>query len=933
MPLASLRATSLWRKAARKLRAVTGLSSDTPYYYYYSSTGGEAGVSAGFGNATLVFVRAIPTGDGIIRGKGGETGWEHRAGDTGIYAKYGGTAGARYLITAADVGKLLVLVSRITAIPGVIETIVNRVSLPTVACAEYVVSSAPYGIGGAIMTPANGLDFVASLDFRGLPTTAQLVALCDAILTLGNVPTSFTGATTTHRHSLIDALGSTVVVDGQAAPTTLADTITGAGADLLTATAFGAATVPLTVSEPKVSEGRQSVGLTGFSTTSFLESTGLGIQGSATAFTMAMVMRAALPVTAYEHVVTCTNADVTAGFDFYMNGYAQTLVFRGVGLGTLTVCKLSELYADTLVVQTFDGAAWRTFVNGVQTGSYAGSTFTRNTQRNMRLGIDAGTAYPAGSSVLGAVAGCDQALTAAEIAAMHLNWRKSGRLALPSGKTNPHQYDFALDILAAGGDVPATFLDRAGTDHLICYGGLRRDAGGGIRDFTANDQLVAKVGVRGIASGFWAECLIIPRVGAADARVMGTTTSYLGGWSIYSWGTAVFTNWGDGAALKGNGAVTVTAGALTHVAIRYTGSGLELWVNGVLGNTVAGGFVADVGGVFYLGAAGASGQTFVSGAGGHFVPTPAEMAANASAALAAGRCVGIAGKLQQRWSVVDDTAEAGGRVPALIKDRGLDTDPAVVRTSGLRVSRRRERAESFASTPLNYGARGWSVSSYFAGAMTGFGARAYDPYWVMLALIVHAKAGSLYQVLLSKTLANSSQGFNVYASGTLGTINFSSGNGSTAIVAPGYSVLDSDLQRVLVFGFQWTGTALQSFAKRARLGAEQPATAYAPYAGNLTFGRHPDTTANPSSDNVTLLGFMGGVGMLTLPEYQSAYDAYFAENDLVPVPDKTTRLYSQRRAAIANAGALAAMTDAMGSGETLAITGAPTLSPIYAHAA
>lgn len=268
---------------------------------------------------------------------------------------------------------------------------------------------------------------------------------------------------------------------------------------------------------------------------------------------------------------------------------------------------------------------------------------------------------------------------------------------------------------------------------------------------------------------------------------------------------------------------------------------------------------------------------------------------------------------------------ASGTVPTTLSDR-IGTDH-VTKTGSLVVSRHTMRTWAHETTPQQIGARGWSAANYASGPMTGF-AHTSAPWWMVTALIVNAKGGPPLN-FLTKTNPAGTQGLFLWGN-SLNSIFAAIGSGANFGT---YTVADSDVGRPLILGYQWTGTVLQTFAKRAKLGGDVNAPTYTPSTANLCLGRIADSASAPGTDGVTIGGVMGGLGNLTLAEYQSAYDGYFAEDDLVAVPGKTARLYSLKKTVIANGGSLAAIVDQMGSGESLPIFGAPSVGNYYAHAA
>lgn len=322
------------------------------------------------------------------------------------------------------------------------------------------------------------------------------------------------------------------------------------------------------------------------------------------------------------------------------------------------------------------------------------------------------------------------------------------------------------------------------------------------------------------------------------------------------------------------------------------------------------------------------GVTVKQAATGNGSLTTTERALFAANFASTGRLIPIAGKHEHHWDLDADIATAGpsSGAPATTTDR-VGTASMSRAGTGLTVSRRTERAFSYETTPVLRGVRGLSLANYLSVA--GGLATSATTYWLILALQIHAKAGGSFQNILSKATTNSQSGIGLYGSSNLGTLNFTHGTGSAVVSAPTVSVADAELGMTLLLGYVYTGSVLQAYARRARNGSNATATVFTPYSGAMMVGRHADTTSNPGSDNFTVLGLMGGTTPITQAEYFAAYDAFVSEEDLLEVPGKTTRLWSVKRA---QNGTLLPVPDAQGSGEVLALNGAPTLSNIYGRA-
>jgi hypothetical protein len=189
---------------------------------------------------------------------------------------------------ASDVGRIQIVVSRITAVPGVHELYCNGVWLSVPQTAYVPASMSLYlGNNDSLGYPASTVDSLGLLAFRGVPTRAQLEALVAAIRTRGDVPDAMDGAVITHRWSLRDELRGTVVVDGQTAPAQLTDTVTRAPVDALARQGS-----PVVRVIDQSADGRRLLGAMGFSASSRLEtSPGRGIQGAAAGFHVFAVAR------------------------------------------------------------------------------------------------------------------------------------------------------------------------------------------------------------------------------------------------------------------------------------------------------------------------------------------------------------------------------------------------------------------------------------------------------------------------------------------------------------------------------------------------------------------------------------------------------------------------------------------------------------------
>ncbi len=554
-------------------------------------------------------------------------------------------------------------------------------------------------------------------------------------------------------------------------------------------------------------------------------------------------------------------------------------------------------------------------------------------------------------------------VNAAQMAAFFDAVRQNGNLPTSiAGVAASHRWSL-LDALSSqlsagqaivdGQDGPASLADTttgAANDAMAKIGGpvVRKiDAGVdgrktyGAMGFGAASRYESATALRGHAAGSWAAAVIELDSAAGTEALLGALSASAG-WNLLKSGGAL-----TAGARRVDGTYVSTgpyAFAASDVGVRMlvgfacTGGAVRAYLHGVQqGSDVSlGGVIAPATVPLEIGSVGggqnpATGaKVYAWGGGDGSVPTAQEWAGLQARFAKTGTLTEIPGKTTHLVDLTKDVVAAGpsAGLPATAADR-VGSNPAT-RVGTPQLTRRTERLCGWETTPQLIGARNWS-SANLLGGVTGLGHSA-QPFWFLVPVIVHSKTAAL-QNLAVKSNAAATAGYGLSLSAA-SVFNFWLGTGSGTVQAPGYTLPDTELGRPLLLAYQWTGSVLQAFNKRARLGADVAAGAMSPFLGWLILGRHSDSMSNAATDAVTMLGVMGGIGStLTLAEYQSAYDAFFAEDDLIEVPGKTSRLWSLKRDAIAAGGALASATDRMGSGEVLAINGSPSISNIYAHAA
>lgn len=444
-------------------------------YYRTAVDGGEAGITTGFGNVTWGRFLRFPTGGQVLRRRiDGSGGWMHWVTTTGIQAVYynpSAVVSSLRPFSPSDQGSTFVFLSRITAVPGQIETWMNRHQIPGSALSAYTLPSAAsrqlLGVDDSLSSPASGFDLLGELDFRGVPSAAQILAFLDALRTGGNIPTVFAGATVTHRWSLIDALAGQTVVDGQTAPATLADTITGATADIKTRVGS-----PVVRRIESSVEGRKVYGTMAFSASSYLRRVATTFRGAVAGhwFALLCTLRTSSSGAA-QYLVDLSNG--ANGFRIARVPATDKIEIYCYGAVNITSVSANITAADRdtmiLLLYTFDGSTHAVRTNRGAVISGAGS-YALPTSPTFTIGNDSpSAANPSTDAIVYRAAGGVGVLTQAEIDAMIAAFESQRTLVPVPGKT-ALSYDFSQDIAPTPDTVPASVQDRAGSDHLTRAG-------------------------------------------------------------------------------------------------------------------------------------------------------------------------------------------------------------------------------------------------------------------------------------------------------------------------------------------------------------------------------------------------------------------------------------------------------------------------------
>lgn len=712
------------RDVYQKLLYALSSFSGANYFATQPPPGGEVGVGTGTGAVVLAQLTAKASSSAqrmlFTSRTAGAVGWGIETNgfrDTIKVAFCNGSgaiSGPTWTFTASDVGKIFLFVGWLDG--ALVRGLCNRAepNAGTTFTGTYSASTAPTSIGclngNGGFPETDGIAVLATLTFRGTPSLANLQALCDITRAKGDVPTPAEwNYGVTHRWSLKDALVGLPVVDGQTAPASLADTVTGATVDRM-----DRAGAPVVKVIDTSVDGRKTYGAQGWSATTYLYKA-LHATSQTTGFHFVIRWRFDLGgISSTRMLLDCSSG--TTGFQVLVNGatisaaYAWLRTWNAVGTQVDTPTTVGMLQTagagDAGIVYLcgfFDPVSQKIEFYANKTRQGTGTACVGHSDGSAPLYVGG---RPSGLTPLGAQSIFDLSfgaspLTAGEISTMVDASEAAGTLVAIPGKTLA-RYVITSDVTENGGPdngVPSTVRDRVGTDHLTRVGGLQVGTGSGIAKFdTAHYIQSVGASAPGVGTGFYAECLFdyVPAASLAETIfACSADQSYGTGFAFLQY-FGTFGVFGGGQSIYG--------GALTpgpnHFALRYDGSVLRGYKNGAIVSTSASythtpstspvtfGIIRPSAPINAASAAGIRG-----GAYGAAIPSDAEIAAAASAALSAGKLVGIAGKTSKLWSLVDDVIVAGGKVPSLYAERisGGAPDRLVLIGAPLQVAQRAER--------------------------------------------------------------------------------------------------------------------------------------------------------------------------------------------------------------------------------------------------
>lgn len=469
-----------------KIYAVGGYSAGNAYTT--QPDGGEAGVGTGYVIVNLVYFAALPLSQQMTYKRttaGALAGYQKRFTGAGALV-FTSSTGAAHL--DATLGFSSTDAGRIHLICGIYDA--TRAAITADKRPRVLGGTGAYGVpaAGSLMRlsgdvnnsePAAQVAHLAQVTIRGVPTDAELSALCDAARTIRDLPDKpsiealMPSCTVTHRWSVRDTLQAALVpvVSGAAAPASLPDSVTAASVD-----AYGKTGSPVVrVLDPSM-DGRTSYGTLGFATATYLETSG-GVVGSTAGFHVAA--RFDIPLTsATDVLVSRESAPGTAGYSIYVSTTAVSFLVANGSAYVVATCAVPAGRRQLTFLCRYSGGSGgtaRVAVDGVEGSAVAlGGNFSPLPGTVMRIGAKslASSNVPATTCAFFAANGGDLPLSDVEAAAF---WAQvAPGLALPrtAGKTQ-HEWDVTQDVIANGGPangVPATILDRVGTDNLTRVG-------------------------------------------------------------------------------------------------------------------------------------------------------------------------------------------------------------------------------------------------------------------------------------------------------------------------------------------------------------------------------------------------------------------------------------------------------------------------------
>ena len=687
---------------------------------------------------------------------------------------------------------------------------------------------------------------------------------------------------------------ATDVGTAPAAPLAIVDSITGATAD--TMSRVGAPSVK--VIDPSI-DGRVTYGVQGFSTVSSIDGSASIAPGAAGGFWTCIVARPD---------ATPAGVQMLMGtFDGLAKGWGVQLVPQlrfgiydtgGLKTSSLYTIPAADIGQRKLYAFHFTGSQLRVYADGVQQGADVASGPVWQTDGPFRFGRNGASHPTLLTSIFGASYGAGNP-TLAQIQQLFADFAANGRVPSIAGMTD-FRVEFTDDVVANGGPangVPATFANRAGAGTLTRGAGIEVRTHNGVSGLTlasADHYFSTAVGegLRGSVSGFSGEALVyVPSPApTAVATIAACLSTSLVGYYLYQQGSGIKLDTFLNASTFGSASMALAGADLdrwVHVAWVYTGAALRLYKDGVQqGSDVAttNFAVASTATPFRVMQSTANTASplitgrlaGVSGGDGH-VWSGAEVATASSAALAAGRVQGVAGKTTRRYDIAQDIADAGGAVPLNVRERQNSVDHMTRVGAPLQLAARAERVWSYEQSPILYGSRGFTANDYWETVTDGFMGVPYG-FMVEALLTIDAQGASATRMIATRQTLGSNPGWNLFTSGTNSTLLFSVGGASSGANSSAAVISTSDLGKLLHVTGVWDAPAgrVRLYIKRAEVSTGGIFTnAYVPAAsGKMRIGARAGDGV--PATGITVYNFRAGNFVPTLAEVQSAHDRVIA---------------------------------------------------------
>lgn len=911
-----------------------GISDFSPLNQYATQvSGGEAG-ALGLTSFALCRIESMASTvnprvlvDRFQNGVGGWTSYFNATAGTFQGAVHDGGAVVRNTALApflpSDIGKMLLLAVQLTT-TGALRVFFMRaqqygadtvITGFTPAAARHLIGNRQESLSNL---PLIGVSVFAHATVHGDLTLAQMQDVYDQTRIAETIPESVLGVTWAHRWTARDALFGLSVGNGQVAPATLEDTVT-----FLAAHAMSRQGSPTVKVIDTKAEGRETFGALGLGDVNHL-TTALGANTGVVGSVGGFYIQARVNLGSVSTLSTFASRSSSNQNGYYLEEFSGNIRFRAGNGSTLilapTVARAGYIGRPVIVTGVWDAAGQlaRLNIDGIEAGPGTAMTAyvpATGATTAMLVGRSFGGGDGVHGNVVYEVSGGDIVPTASALLAQATASQNAGRL-IPLVGAN-HHYPITPEVKANGGSkngFPSQVKDRIGTDHLTRQGGLTVGPGNSVRSFSAGNFLrtIAGAGLLGVASGFWFEVLITKASGAVDAIVFAAYSGkgyYL---NIYN-GTAYVAL----RAVSGGGLFTPTpyslADGLRHIAMVYDGSVARLYVDGVE-RGVSASFVFDPAtateattiGVQTISGLYPAGQQSVHGAsGGNFIPSAGEIATASATALSTGKVAGVPGKTTGRWSVVDDVNEAGGKVPAYVKERVSGVDHMITVGAPIQVSEKTERLWSYETSPVMQGTGPLDTTSKYVAVIGGTLGEQATAFWWGIALAVTSQPALGIQHLCGKRNASFTAGW-----GMASTLNNTQiaprvvTGGSGLLTGPIATIAAADVHKTMLIGgvFDPINAVLRTYHKRAEVGSGSGLSGTYLSPGSLApctmAGGLLTALGSPAAATVTgirIYGMMCGSGLPNLARWQAAFDACQAHEDIIEIPGYTEHLWSWNR--------------------------------------